>query len=146
MCNLLWGQWIRWITPRECRILVRRWELMRRGNGRRRDLRGRGRMRWSRMKRRERVWKRFGKVWGFELRREEGKSFITESAEFRAQRTQRKIGKPKNTARNGCPSRVRSAQVAENAEIERGLRTKDYRPCGQALAQEKAQGIVVVCD
>jgi hypothetical protein len=47
------------------------------------------------------------------------KSFITESAEFRAQRAQRKLGKPKNVARNMCPACASVSQVLENAEIER---------------------------
>ena len=36
-----------------------------------------------------------------------------------------------------------SAQVLENVEITWGLRTKNYRPCGQAWMGEKAQWVVV---
>jgi len=36
------------------------------------------------------------------------------------------------------------AQVVENVEITRRLRTKDYRPRGQGRAREKAQAVVVV--
>src|SRR5271166_811660 len=64
-----WGRWIRWIMRRECRISDRRWELMRRESGLRRDSDGLGRMRCWWMRRRRLGWKGFGRVWGFEKRR-----------------------------------------------------------------------------
>src|SRR5882762_10164090 len=102
MCNLLWGRWTRWITQRGCRILDRRWELMRRGSGRARDLRGHGRMRCWWMKRRRRVWQRCGKIWGFE-RRSERRRDLTQSA----------LGKSTEDAEKTAET----AQVVENIEI-----------------------------
>src|ERR1700722_15787357 len=109
MCSLLWGRWIRWITRRGCRILDRKWELTRRGNGRAKDLRGRGRMRCWWTRRRRRGWKRFGRVWGFEKHKEK-RGDLTPRPGRGKRRSQRKNAE-------GTEQRAEPAHGYENAEI-----------------------------
>jgi hypothetical protein len=86
------------------------------------------------MKKRKREWKRFGRVWGFEV------WLATQNWERRTDLTQSSQRK----SAEGTEKTAEAAQVLENVEIARGLRTKDYRPRGQARRREKAQVVVVV--
>jgi hypothetical protein len=67
-----------------------------------------------------------------------------EYAELRAQSSQRSVRKTQEHRQECLCHRRRGAQVVENVEIERALRTKDYRPGGQGCSLEKAQAVVVV--